>query len=115
MQLVRFLGPFQGFPRASWVETMSGDRPSKVAKTVESIEEIAKAWLEIDYVPQTKKLVQDLLDAGDKPVRVLSAKKPHAQVMSLSHCLLKRRTQESYKARGLAAVIILIYTTLMYT
>jgi len=94
---------------------MSGDRPSKVAKTVESIEEIAKAWLEIDYVPQTKKLVQDLLDAGDKPVRVLSAKKPHAQVMSLSHCLLKRRTQESYKARGLAAVIILIYTTLMYT
>ena len=49
---------------------MSGNRPSKVAKTVASIEEIAKAWLEIDYVPQTKKLVQDLLDAGDKPVRV---------------------------------------------
>ena len=87
MKLVRFLGSF--FPRRSRNRvTMSGDRPSKVAKTVASIEEIAKAWLEIDYVPQTKKLVQDLLDAGDKPVRVLSAKKPHAQVMSLS-CPLK--------------------------
>ena len=32
------------------------------------IEDIAQAWLKIDYVPQTKKVVQDLLDAGDKPV-----------------------------------------------
>ena len=43
-------------------------RATKVAKTEEMIEEIAKIWLEIDFVPQTKKVVQDLLDAGDKPV-----------------------------------------------
>jgi hypothetical protein len=43
-------------------------RPSKLAKTEMMIEDIAKAWLKVDYVPQTKKVVQDLLDAGDKPV-----------------------------------------------
>ena len=46
--------------------TMS--RPAKVAKTETPIEDIAKGWLEIDYVPQTKKVVEDLLAAGDKPV-----------------------------------------------
>ena len=44
-------------------------RATKVARTGQLIEEIAQAWLDVDYVPQTKKVVQDLLDAGDKPVR----------------------------------------------
>ena len=43
-------------------------RPTKVAKTEPGIEDLARQWLEIDYVPQTKKVVQDLLNAGDKPV-----------------------------------------------
>ena len=42
--------------------------PTKVVKTEPGIEDLARQWLEIDYVPQTKKVVQDLLDAGDKPV-----------------------------------------------
>ena len=42
-------------------------RPTKVARTEAPIEELAKAWLEIDYVPQTKKKIERLLEAGDKP------------------------------------------------
>ncbi len=56
-----------GSRMAASQEAMS--RPAKVAKPSEpEIEDLARQWLAIDYLPQTRKVVQDLLDAGDKPV-----------------------------------------------
>ena len=42
-------------------------RPSKSARTEAPIEELAQTWLAVDYVPQTRKAIETLLAAGDKP------------------------------------------------
>ena len=61
-------------------------RPAKVAKPSEpEIEDLARQWLAIDYLPQTKKVVQDLLDAGDKPVD--DPPLPHRAVRDRDHAL----------------------------
>jgi hypothetical protein len=46
--------------------------PNKKAKTEVTIQDIAEEWLAVDYVPETRKVVQALLDAKDNAVNISS-------------------------------------------
>jgi len=45
---------------------------NKKAKTEVTIQDIAEDWLAVDYVPETRKVVQALLDAKDNAVTISS-------------------------------------------
>ncbi|MGB1605368.1 MAG: hypothetical protein ACPIOQ_72220, partial [Promethearchaeia archaeon] len=53
--------------RAQSDQSAMSSRPSKSARTEAPIEELAQTWLAVDYVPQTRKAIETLLAAGDKP------------------------------------------------
>ena len=45
---------------------------NKKAKTEVTIQDIAEEWLAVDYVPETRKVVQALLEAKDNAVNISS-------------------------------------------
>ena len=65
--------------------------PNKKAKTEVTIQDIAEEWLAVDYVPETRKVVQALLDAKDNAVNISSNiyrfMHMHAWYMCVGHVL----------------------------